>query len=65
MQLAMFVAGLQQQYNKEAFSELNRQKGDPDIEALWQALIRFAAFCEKYTSIQHICICLHNQHMII
>jgi Reverse transcriptase (RNA-dependent DNA polymerase) len=21
--------------------------------------------CEKYTSIQHICICLHNQSMII
>jgi hypothetical protein len=21
--------------------------------------------CEKYTSIQHICICLHKQHMII
>jgi Retrotransposon gag protein len=24
MQITMFVAGLQQQYNKEAFSELNR-----------------------------------------
>ena len=44
MQLAMFVAGLQQQYNKEAFSELNRQKGDPDVKALQQTLIRFATF---------------------
>ena len=44
IQLAMFVAGLQQQYNKEAFSELNRQKGDPDVKALQQTLIRFATF---------------------
>jgi gag-polypeptide of LTR copia-type len=34
MQIPMFIAGLQQQYNKEAFSELNRQKEDPDVEAL-------------------------------
>jgi hypothetical protein len=40
----MFVAGLQQKYNKEAFSELNGQKEDPDMEALRQALIRFASF---------------------
>jgi hypothetical protein len=43
MQITMFVAGLQQQYNKEAFSKLNRQK-DPDMEALRQALIRFTTF---------------------
>jgi hypothetical protein len=30
----MFIAELQQQYNKEAFGKLNRQKEDPDIEAL-------------------------------
>jgi hypothetical protein len=40
----MFVAGLQQQYNKEAFSKLNRQKEDPDMEALQQALSWFASF---------------------
>jgi hypothetical protein len=44
VQKAMFIAGLQQQYNKEAFSELNRQKEDPDMEALRQVLIRFSSF---------------------
>jgi hypothetical protein len=44
MQITMFVAGLQQQYNKEAFSKLNRQKEDLDMEALRQALIRFGSF---------------------
>jgi gag-polypeptide of LTR copia-type len=44
MQMTVFVAGLQQQYNKEAYNELNRQKEDPDMEALRQALIRFASF---------------------
>jgi hypothetical protein len=38
------MAGLQQQYNKEAHNKLNRQKEDPDKETLRQALIRFAIF---------------------
>jgi hypothetical protein len=42
--MTVFVAGLQQQYNKEVYNELNRQKEDPGMEALRQALIRFAIF---------------------
>jgi hypothetical protein len=44
MQMTVFVAGLEYKYNKEASNELNRQKGDLDIEALRQTLIRFAIF---------------------
>jgi gag-polypeptide of LTR copia-type len=44
MQMTVFVAGLEQQYNKEAYNELNRQKEDLDMEALRQALFQFATF---------------------
>ncbi|KAF7505266.1 hypothetical protein GJ744_001129 [Endocarpon pusillum] len=44
VQMTLFVNGLQQQYSKEAFSELNKQKENPHMEALRQALIRYAAF---------------------
>jgi hypothetical protein len=44
MQMTVFVPGLEQKYNKEAYNELNRQKGDSDMEALRHTLIRFATF---------------------
>jgi hypothetical protein len=44
MEMTLFVAGLRQEFNKEAYIELSRQKQKPDIEALRQALIRHASF---------------------
>lgn len=44
VELTLFMKGLRQEVSKEAYGELNRQKGEPDMEMLRQALVRHAAF---------------------
>ncbi|ERF72613.1 hypothetical protein EPUS_08749 [Endocarpon pusillum Z07020] len=44
MAMVVFVAGLKQNFSKEAYAELHRQKEEVDMETLRQTLVQYATF---------------------